>query len=402
MENKFPIEVFPKSLQDIILDFSEKAGAPIEFLGASMLTVAGATVGKSLRLKYGTYEGIATLFMCLIAKRGTGKTHPMESALQPLRDIDSEAWNAYRRALEIAKNTPKSRGEKTEFPTLPITYVPTDTTPEAVIMLHELNARGFILYRDELSGFLAGLDQYSTGGESQKWLQIWNGGTITVVRKSSGITRIEKPHIPILGSIQPEILPKLFENNRADDGFLDRILFVYPDKVKAQPLRMDSVNFEAWERCVQYIHNLPTLIQPPLPDGEALTVINSHAAWNKLNATDTRLTQFVNDGNGTTAGIAAKLRIYNFRFALILNTIYWACGTTDDATTICEPAANGASLLCGYFLNQALKVHREESSIQKKIAEAEGLRSEGNTYQKIADKMGVSVGTIHNYLKKRK
>lgn len=393
----FPTEIFPNTLQNIILDFSEKSGAPIELLSASMITVTGGTIGNSLRFKYGAYEANCILFMCLIAKRGVGKTKPMEMALEPLKNIDTEAWNKYKRALEIAKNTPKQKGEKIELPTLPTTYVPTDTTPEGVIMLHEVNSRGFILYRDELSGFLKGLDQYSQGGEAQKWLQIWNGSSITTVRKSSGITRIEKPHIPILGSIQPELLPKLFEKNRADDGFLDRILFVYPNEVKAQPLRMESVNFEAWERCIQNIN-----ILLPLPDGEAVTVVSTQSAWNILEATDTRLTQIVNDGDGTTAGIAAKLRIYNFRFALILNTVHWACGTNQDVTIICDAAATGAGKLCNYFLNQALKVHREASPMQKKIAEAVRLRSEGKTIQEIADILSISVGSVHSYLKKSK
>lgn len=407
VNDDFPLEVFPEKLQLVAREYSRATGAPICFLGGAMLTVAGVALGNSARLTYGNYTANGVMFLCVIGRRGTGKSHPLDFILNPLKEIDSNIWKSFKNELseweQEVKQNPKSRQPEPAQPSMTIT---TDATPEGLVSLHENNSRSLLIHRDELSGLVASFDQYSKGGESQKYLQIWNGQSICIARKGSGMTRIDRPHISILGGIQPEILPKLAEKSRISDGFLDRFLFCYPASCIAQSDSMEIVDSRAWRDCVTNIYAIQPNEDKETSERTARLIRLSAEAQEILTANNEVLRGIINstisDLEDPTGGIAAKLRIYQYRFALILQSIRYGCGLSYDFSEVDEESAKGAVLLADYFLSTALKVHSNISDKMKKsynIRRVHKLLNNGKKFREIAEIMELSVGTVSNYSK---
>lgn len=396
----FPVRVFPAPLRRVISEYSRLTGAPEDFLGGAMLTVCGAAVGNNARISYGSFFANGVMFVCVVGRRGTGKSHPLNFALAPLKQIDHEEWDKFKREhreweLEIARN-PNS---KTVEPQQPPTIVVSDTTPEALVTLHEQNPRSLLIHRDELSGFVESFDRYSNGAESQKWLEIWSGTPVVLVRKTTASGRIDSPHISIIGGIQPEILPKLAGKSRVYDGFLDRFLFCYPNQCNAAPLVLESVDSSAWHNCV---HNIYT-IQPDYSHDDTtprgLTL--SAEAERILAESDRKLIETVNNHDDIASGIASKLRISQYRFALILQAMQFGC-YGGQFQEINEEAAHGAVELTEYFLFTAEKVHSQisaESMKRLKIRQVKRLREMGKTFEEIREMTGIPTATALRYSK---
>ena len=400
-ENPFPVGVLPVSLRQIIYEYTRVTGTPTDFLAGAMLTVAGVAIGNSVRGKAGSYDVIAVLYMCGVASSGTGKTHPQTEALKPLKNIDDVSWKDYKQAHERWKLAAADKTKKNKEPEpRPKLTVLTKSTPEAIVTQHEANPNALLYYRDELSGLINSFNQYSKGDESEMLLQNWNGSTLTHVTKTAGNARIDKPHISILGNIPPGLLPKLSANNRLEDGFMHRFLFLYPAKCEATPDVMEWVNFKAWNECITIMksmlsghdHENPVVIKPT---PEAMTVLLNHSKhlMNELN----------NTTDETTKGIIAKLRIYMYRFALILQAM--ECADTGEAfTAINKQAAAGAVKLVQYFQYTAGKVHgaiSKEAFKSHNVRRVHKLKLEGKTVREIEEIMKIPKSTVHDYLHRK-
>jgi len=76
-QSRFPVEVFPKAIQEIIIATKETLGFPVDFIGASILYAASVAIGNTCKveIKGGFQEG-AVLYLAIVARPGTNKTHP--------------------------------------------------------------------------------------------------------------------------------------------------------------------------------------------------------------------------------------------------------------------------------------------------------------------------------------
>lgn len=407
VNDEFPLHVLPEALQKLAREYARATGAPLCFLGGAMLTIAGVALGNTARLKFGTYSANAVIFMCVIARRGTGKSHPIDFILKPLKELDRRKWREYKQTLNDWKqhliDNPKSKDPEPMQPKLTIS---TDATPEGLVALHENNTKSLLIHRDEITGLVASFDQYSKGGESQKYLQIWNGNAIGVARKGSGMTRIDNPHISIIGGIQPEVLPKLVEKGRVNDGFIDRFVFCYPNSCFAQPDSMEVVDNASWNDCISKIYEITPLQDEQTGEITHLLIRLSADAQAILTNYNEVLRGMINstiqDLEDPTGGIAAKLRIYQYRFALILHAIRYGCGLCDDFMEVDAESAHGAVQISEYFLHTALKVHSNISTKVKKAIEirrVHKLIEHGKTVRQIAAILDISIGSVSNYSK---
>jgi putative DNA primase/helicase len=124
--------------------------------------------------------------------------------------------------------------ERPEEPTLRRTVID-DTTVEALVVRLEENPRGFLVAKDELSGWVRGLDQYKggKGSDRQFYLSVWSNSPVMVDRKArKDPLMIPRPFLALTGAIQPFVLSEL--KNHREDGLLDRFLFGYPNPVPSR------------------------------------------------------------------------------------------------------------------------------------------------------------------------
>ncbi len=109
----------------------------------------------------------------------------------------------------------------------------TDPTMEAARDLSAANPRGLLLHRDELSGWIAGMDRYGKGGgggaERAFWLQAYEGGRWASDRVEDRDAPVDVPRLTwaVLGGIQPDRLASMLLSGD-DDGLSARFLYCLP------------------------------------------------------------------------------------------------------------------------------------------------------------------------------
>ena len=71
------------------------------------------------------------------------------------------------------------------------------------------------------------------GADRQHYLSMWSRSLIKVDRKSSPEPIIvPRPCLSTFGGIQPDLLPDLADAAQREDGFLDRLLWSYPNPLR--------------------------------------------------------------------------------------------------------------------------------------------------------------------------
>jgi hypothetical protein len=89
------------------------------------------------------------------------------------------------------------------------------------------------LIRDELTAWITAMDQYKTkgrGSDRQFYLAAWGGEPVAVHRK---VQDVSHPFVSVCGCLPPDLLNWLHGEGPIADGFLDRLLFSYPESTSA-------------------------------------------------------------------------------------------------------------------------------------------------------------------------
>jgi hypothetical protein len=241
----FPTEALPQEAERLVTEGAAAIGCPADAIGLAALVTLGSAIGNSrvIQPKPDWTEG-ATIFAGVISDPGEKKTAAVKRATNPARKLENKAQRDYEQKLEehaaemreyeVQSRDARKEGRAAEpppkRPPAPRVRV-NDTTVEALIPILKDNPRGLVLERDELVGWVKGMDQYKAGGrgnERQFWLSVWSNEPVSVDRKGQqGPVSVLRPFIGVIGAIQPDVLPELSENR--EDGMLERFLFAYPN-----------------------------------------------------------------------------------------------------------------------------------------------------------------------------
>ncbi len=366
--NPFPTEIFPKPVQDIINASNECLNFPVDFIGASMLFAASVAIGNTYKveIKKGFVEN-TVLYLAIVARAGTNKSHPLSFAIQPIVDHDKKTYRVfenqkreYDKVMKLSVKERKAEG-LTDDPILPVwqKILLSDFTPEALAEVHKFNKRGIGVYSDELAGWFKNFNRYSKGSEMEFWLSVWNSKPINIDRKSDGPIFIPSPFISVAGTIQNGVLKELAKDNRTQNGFIDRILFAFPDNVRKpywSDSEIDPAMIQNWQVIItnlldMNVHLDETHNPQPITLGFSPEAKRMLFDWQKGNAD-----QYNETEDETISGIYSKLEMYIARFALILELLQWACGTGSREAVGTE-AVSGAIRLVDYFKQSAIKVY---------------------------------------------
>ncbi|WP_290396163.1 DUF3987 domain-containing protein, partial [uncultured Duncaniella sp.] len=234
----FPIDVLPAKLQEIVNEANASLGFPKDYIAGSMLTAMAAVIGNthSAEAMVGWKE-YAILFVALVGCPGVCKSHPLSYLMQPLIDHDAEkaaqfaeALKRYNAAMELPPKERVANGyELNPIEPRRVRFMMQDVTNEAVHRILSENPRGLILMYDELAGWVKNFNRYNSGSESEFWMSVFNHKVAMSDRKSSqsGVF-IRNPFLCVIGTIQPKVLTDLAAGNRNANGFMERILYVFP------------------------------------------------------------------------------------------------------------------------------------------------------------------------------
>ncbi len=366
-----------------------------------MIFAASAAIGNSvlLQIKEGSVHR-ANIFLILVGNPNCNKSGALSLALQPIQKKDEKEFKAFQ--AKIASYDKEEGGQK---PVLK-KHLLSDTTPEALAATHMNNLRGVAIYRDEAAGWFKSFNQYSKGAEQEMWLQIWSGKPIDVTRKTSAPIYIRRPFISVVGTIQPSVIEEITKDNRASNGFFDRLLFTWPDGLE-KPLWQDKEMPEGLLK--QYADGITQLLELSFnKEGKPNYLKPERAAKDLLfeffNEKNKGLCD--NNDNELLQGLHGKFDLHTLRLALLLQML-WFAFEDSPLDKLQLSTAERAIELAEYFRAQSLKVFdriHNASAVEKLPADRrrvyEALPEEFQTGEgvKIAQKRGMSERAFKRFL----
>jgi hypothetical protein len=165
--------------------------------------------------------------VALVAGPGKAKTPAARRVTRPLAEIDRELREQYRKDKEKWD----AEDEHTGPPPVPLRAIVRDITRESLAIVLQDNPRGVLCDPDELTAWANGMGDYKAKGSDRQFrLSIWSSVPVSVDRKGGRESfYVPHPFVAVLGGLPPAMLSALHEEKGRADGFLERILFVWPD-----------------------------------------------------------------------------------------------------------------------------------------------------------------------------
>jgi hypothetical protein len=334
----------------------------VDYIAVPLLTLAGAAIGarRALEIKTGWTER-PSLYAAIVAPPGSAKSPALKLVASPFYAEQNRRLAHYRRqktAYDEAEDNSLPR------PRLSTVYV-ADITTEALACVLRDNPEGVGIIRDELTAWVGALDQYRAkghGADRQFFLAAWSGEPVRVDRKNQddGPVFVAHPFISVTGYIPPSLLSRLRGEKGIVDGFLDRVLFAYPDPLPAVGETWACVADEAKEAWTTALSFLWGLQQEDDEEGGKRPHFvrldsSGRKAWVRF--TNALATEMNADAFPEfLRGPWAKMKGYCTRFALILQCLRLAEAEVSSEDVDAD-SIDRAALVVRYFQSHARKVY---------------------------------------------
>jgi putative DNA primase/helicase len=267
----FDFDCLPNTLRPWIQDIAERMQCPPDFPAVGAMIALGSLVGRKIGIRPKRHDDwlvIPNFWGGVVGRPGLMKTPALEQALLPLRRLVAEALEKYEAEMQGHKAGAMIHSQRTKLAELAIKthlkkgdeegaraeaeslaegeeaqpilrrYEVNDSTVAKLGELLAQNSNGLLVHRDELVGFLRGLDKEGYEDARAFFLESWNGtGSFTFDRIGRGTVRVESNTLSLIGGIQPDVLTgyvrEAVRGGIGADGLLQRFQFaVWPDVSK--------------------------------------------------------------------------------------------------------------------------------------------------------------------------
>ena len=423
-EADFPIEIFPESVRNYIKICNKTLNNSIDYMGCSLLFLTSIIIGNStlIEIKKGWKES-ANIWLALIGKAGVGKTPSISSITFPLEKANNKEIKKYIKdvmAYEEYMNLDKKEKDLVQEVHKPkkSQFIVNDVTLEALIELHNENKNGIGVLKDELAGFFKDMNKYREGGDKEHWLSSWSGKQINLNRKTAKSSFVERACLPILGGIQPSIMDTFYTDENKDNGFIDRMLFSYPemniDYYSEQEMKQEHLDWYD-NYILRFYENTKKSIRFT-DDWEIDPIIATFTpkAKDEFIRVQNKLTDSQNSDkeNEYMKSMLPKQKAYMARFSLIINTLESLENKQVFRDKIEVESVLKAEVLSDYFITMASKIKsnslervKTKGIVDSKKSAYENFKAvySSNTGMKkteLAEILNVSRVQIYNYIKK--
>ena len=223
-----------------------------------------------------------------------------------------------------------------------------------------------------------------------------------------------------MGGIQPEILNSFYTEDNKTNGFIDRMLFSFPD-LEVTKYNRDRLSPELIQYYNEFISSFYTDIKKMIQynddyeiDSKIITMTSE--ADDKWIEIFDRISNTQNDDsvNEYMKSMLPKQKSYIPRFALLMHVLHEYYNGGNNYDTVGIESIERAEKLSNYFTEMARKIKVDTKESLELKTQKEGLKGKSsfdifsamykankNTNKnKAADLLGVSVRTVQRYIKK--
>jgi putative DNA primase/helicase len=387
-------DLLPDSLRPLVEDTAERMQVPIDFPGVTTMSAIGMGTARRALIQPKVYDSswgvVAHPWGGMVGPPGVMKSPVISAIFAPLRKIEEEwcreyevASLAYDEALETGKldlavfkeQYKSARKKGTDIPERfdsttglrPIEQriTTTDPTIEKLHLLAKDNPAGVGMVRDELVGFLAGLDRPGHESDRAFYLEGWNGDQpYTIDRIGRGSVRVDHLCVTIYGGIQPgrlrAYLGDVLRDGPSNDGLIQRFqMLIWPD-IKPGWVYTDTRPNASALKAAEEVYRRITAMDPNAPqrfrfDDEGQELFE---AW--LTRLEMRLRN--EDMSPIMQAHLAKYRSLMPSIALLLSL-------ADGATSVVDfRHAQQAADWCEYLESHARRIYASHATPEKLAA----------------------------------
>jgi Protein of unknown function (DUF3987) len=343
----FPSKLFGEPIANYIRQCAVSIGCDEAFIALPILTCLGAAVGNSrwIKLKNGWCEP-PVIWTMTVGVSGKKKSPGLRAAVlfhnRRQEQLDHEHKNAIRDWRAVCREDPDAVGDK---PARQRVYTMDTTMEQGITILHESAQRSLLIYRDELSAWFAGFNQYrpgKSGSDREYWLSAYNADPILYDRKGSSkkngeATSIHVVHgfLTITGGIQPKIMVRCLEEDMFNCGMVARFMFAAPPQRKAYWSEVE-VHPDTLAAMDGFFSKLWSLKMRKGPNGISLPEYLSFDAEAKARWVEwfNWLQDEKDFRQGNLASAWSKLEAFCARLALVLHLCRWAGNEEVDPEVI--------------------------------------------------------------------
>ncbi len=312
--------IFEKSFVKYLKNLSKASGIPVDYIVLNLLVMSSVIIGnkRTIYVRNGWTDEPVHLWGALVGNPSAKKTASMniiQKAIKKLTAVRTLEYRTQKRAYDIAIKQYKANKLDYE-PQKPVLrqLIVNDTTVEALHrVINQENPECLCVFRDELTGLIGALSKYNNGDRSF-FLEGYNGNPYIINRaKFDEPIIIPRLSISVLGTIQPEKLEAIF--SEADDGFLSRFLFSFPEAELSEEIRI-NVEEKRLGDIFEKLDRLSLSEENICLSEDAKRVFNQ---WHKENEIEIQryVSGILQSSYGKMGGQAARL-------ACVLEHIFWA------------------------------------------------------------------------------
>ncbi len=259
MEPLLP-EMLPAALRPMVEDIARRMQVPLDFPGVVAAAALAGMVGHRACVQPKQHDcswvEMGNLWGGIVAEPGSMKSPVLTAVIAPAKELQAEWRREYEAARwehelaaeaadlelqawkkEMVKPGQRKRPRPSGPPEPPAErrLMAQDATFDSLHAMLANNPGGLFIFRDELAGWLAGLERQGREQERTFCLEAWNGNSpYTMDRVGHGSIHVPHTCLSIFGAIQPSrlrgYLAEALRGGPANDGLMQRFqLLVWPD-----------------------------------------------------------------------------------------------------------------------------------------------------------------------------
>ena len=365
-EIPFPIEVLPKYFRRLVNAFANALQCPPAFMAMLFITIVSGAAGNSIAMGLKRkWKAAPFIWFYIIGDTGDGKSPPEDAAMEvihTLQDIEkvkylSELEEYNQASAQSQKNRNNAEHNQAELPKMRHFYS-NNFTIESLVPMFQVCSRGVVLHIDELAGLFNSFNQYKggKGSDLEQFISLFDCKSLKVDRKT-GSDMCSESGVAVIGGIQPDRLPHVFNDKMHQNGlayrFLPMMLDIPPHELTDNDV--SEQNEAEWSNIIKWVYAIPA---PAEADTRRLIRNNLSIkadSWDALKIFFDEISKLRPFMPKRFKGYLPKLKTYCLKFMAVIHLL--KCYQKGTLTlTVQKSSVEGAIALTRYFAGQAMKL----------------------------------------------